>query len=482
MSATHPRGIPSDRPGSQRDWWPGAFFLAHLVHACAFAHFYPNNRYDTDLLAYFVYFRNWLKHDTTLHGVAYFMLPKPLLVFTLGPLADVSLAFYCSAIASAVLGALVYLVGRTFLGRATGLLFAGCLLLDPQKAELTLKSSADLYIAALLFAAVYLSTLRRAGAASICLLLSALVKPVTLPCGAYFLASDERSRRAWLWAALPLLAVPLTLLANAALLGSAFGSNEFLNEFVTLRKGSTIGPGEVLHFAVWTQLVKNRFVSTATWGFVGIVLWLAADRKRLTSPLLLMPLLFVIGYVLLSVLGPYMPFYRFYWPLEIWFLGFLLFGVWETARRLGEAHTWVRTVLTCLLLFFLVDDYVVRQFTYRDQSALPFEAGMSFVKSAEEVIAKQRTDGERLLTPLAFLPFLLWEGEGRGRADLIVAAEREALNPQPTPPEWVLDVPKIYASDGARDLVNRLVREGAYEVRLTDGKAALLKLRMPPHQ
>lgn len=451
-----------------------AFFAVHLLHAAVFARLYPDNLYDPDLLAYFVYFRNWLAHDTTLHGVAYFTHPKPLLVFVLGPLASVSLAFACSALASAALGSVVYLIGRDCFGRPAGMLFSLFLLLDPSKAVLTLKSSADLYVAVFLFLALYESVRRKLAAASAWLFLSALVKPVTLPCALYFLAVEPRRRSVWLWVLVPFLALPLTMLSNDVLLGSALGSDQFLKEFATLREGATVGPGEVLHFALWTQLVKNRFVSTAPWGFLGVLLWLAADRRRLTSPLLLVPLLFLGGYFLLSVESRYMPFFRFYWALEIWFLGFVIFGILEAARRLANGRAWVKSGVTCLLLFFLMDDYVLRQLSYRDTFALPFEESMAFVQSSRTVLEKGRTNGERILAPLAFLPYLLWELQSEGGATAIVTAESAVLHDPTVQPDWILDVPRIYASPAAREFVAQLVRGGGYEIRLTDGKAALL--------
>jgi hypothetical protein len=74
----------------RRDWWPFALFSLHLAQSFAFARLYPQAVYDPDLLAYFIYFRNWLEHSTALHGIAYFTVPKPLPVFLLGPLADAS--------------------------------------------------------------------------------------------------------------------------------------------------------------------------------------------------------------------------------------------------------------------------------------------------------------------------------------------------------------------------------------------------------
>src|SRR5262245_8430574 len=74
----------------------------------------------------------------------YFPIPKPLPVFVLGPLGNASWAFYCTALSSAFLGTLVYLVARHFFGQVSGLLLSLFLLLDPLKGALTLRSSADL--------------------------------------------------------------------------------------------------------------------------------------------------------------------------------------------------------------------------------------------------------------------------------------------------------------------------------------------------
>jgi hypothetical protein len=461
------------------DWWLPALFTLHLAHVLVLAHWFPNHVFDADLLAYFVYFRNWLTHDTTLFGVPYFTAPKPLLVFTLGPLANVWLAFYCSAIASAILGCLLYLIGRDAFGRAAGILFSVLFLADLSTSVLTFDSSADMYLTFFLFLALYLCSRGRLAAASVSLFLSALIKPVTLPCTLCFLTADARSKKAWLCALLPFLAIPLTLWANQVLLGKAFGSDSFFREFAALRDSSPMATGDVVHFAFWTQLVKNRFVTTAPFGFVGVLVWLARDRRRLTSPLLLMPLLFVIGYFMLSLTSPYMPLFRFFWALEIWFLGFLAFGILETARRLGRGQRWVRFAVVGLLLFFLADDLVTLQLRYRDRFAIPFEESMAFVSSTRETLANKPAAGERILAPVVFLPYLMWElGSG---ASTVVTAEHAAVKGDDGRPEWILDVPGIYANPRTRDFVAQLVKEGGYQIWATDGKAALLALHATPH-
>jgi hypothetical protein len=459
-----------------RDWWPAGLFIVHLLHSLVLAHWHPYQLYDPDLLAHFVYFRNWLTHDTSLFGVSYFPHPKPLLVFVQGPLASVRLAFYCAAVASALLGSLVYLLGRDYFSRTAGILFSLFLLLDVFKSALTLGSGADMYIAVLLFSTIYLCSRGRRGLASVCLLASALIKPVTLPCAAALLAAGPRTKRDWAWAFLPFLSLPLTLWSNHVLLGSALASGRLLREFTALRESNPVQAGDVLHFVFWTQLVKSRFVSTAPLGFVGLLLWLAADRHRLTSPLLLVPLLFAIGYLLLSLASPYMPFFRFFWPLGIWFLGFLLFGILETARRLAGDQRWVRLAAAGLLLFFLADDSISRQLRYNKKFALPFEESMAFASSARDVLAEHPAADRHILAPLEFLPYLTWELTGPGHHDHILIAEQAALDRATIRPDWILDMPEVYASPPTREVIAQLIKNGAYQVRLTNGKAALLSL------
>ncbi len=455
-----------------RDGWPAGLFVIHLLHALLLAHWYPHSLYDPDLLAHFVYFRNWFTHDTSLFGVSYFTHPKPLLVFAQGPLGNVWLAFYCAAAASALLGSLVYAVGRDFFDRTVGILFSLLLLLNLSKSVLTVRSGADMYIACLLFSAIYLCGRNRIAGASVCLFLSGLIKPVTLPCTLAFLATSRPTKKNWLCALLPFSALPITLWSNHVLLGSAFGSDNFLKEFAAIRDATPIATGDVIHFVFWTQLVKSRFVSTAPFGFLGLLVWLVGDRRRLSSPLLLIPLLFLLGYFLLDVASPYMPFFRFFWPLEIWFLGFLTFAIVDTARRIAGGQRSVQFTAIGLLLFFLVDDCITLQLSYRRRFAIPFEESMAFMSSARKVLAAKPLAGEQILAPLTYAPYLIWELDH----SRIIPAEQALAGKHATRPEWILDVPQNYLNPEARDMVAQLIQDGGYEVRLTDGNAALLAL------
>ena len=460
--------------GSARfDVWVLGTFSAGLVHVLIFGWVYPHHRFDTDLMAYLVYFRNWLTHDPSLFDVRYFMHPKPLLVFAFGPLASASAAFYCTAVASAGLSSLVYVISRDQFGRSTALLVSAFLLLDPSKAFLSLKSSADLYVALFLFASVWLCERRRLLPAAGCLLLGALVKPVMLPCAAYFLTVSGAGRRRWLAAVIPLLAVPLTLWSNQALLGSAHGADRFFEEFAVLRGGDSVGPDSVLHFALWTQLVKQRFATTAAWGMIGLLLWLAGDRRRLTSPLLLMPLLFLLGYFALSLMSRFMPFYRFFWPLEVWFLMFVVYGVVEGARRVADSRRWLFLAIAGAAFCLLADGDIQRQLRHQRNLIDTFEHGMGFAIAAEPVLRAQRSESDRVLAPLGLLPYLMWEFPDAGRSR-IDSAERFALDGETNPPDWILHIPELYASDAAQEVLPALIDSGLYEVRLSDGQAALL--------
>lgn len=458
----------------QKDFWPFLLFTIHLGHALLFGHLYPHHRYDTDLIAYFIYFRNWFNQSPALYAVNFFPVPKPLPVFLLGPIGNVNWAFYLSAIASASLGSLVYLIARKFFGRTAGLLFSLVLLLDPMKGILTVESSADLYLGLFFLLTIYLSSINHPLLASGSLLLSALVKPVTLPCTLYFLLdSNIEKRQRWICTVLPLLAIPLTLFVHHAVLGGTTSLARFISEFTSLRDIPALTPGQVPSFVLWTQLVKTRFPLTALWGFLGILLWLTSDRRHLTSPLLLLPLLFLFGYIGLSLSNPYTPFFRFFWSIELWFLGFLSYGIVEGMRRLFPNQELARKGAVCLLLFFLLDDSLKYYFSYRNKFALPFEDGMAFVNNSLQVLEQEKKAAETVLTSLAFVPPVLWALNVYGRTDIVFSVEESSVKAPALKPDWIVYVPTISANPRTQQWVDHLLSEGGYQARFTDGSSVL---------
>lgn len=472
--AAAPLDLRAAARAQRRDWWPVGIFAANLVQLAAFAWLYPAHRLDPDLLAYLTYFRNWMAGDQTLFGLAYFTAPKLLLVFTLGALGSPTAALACTMLVSALLAVAVYLIARDSFGRSAALLTSLFLLLDPSKAMLTLKSSADLYLACLILLAILLADRGRLVGAAACVLLSALVKPVTLPCAGYFLLAPGSRARRWSAALLPLAAVPLILLGHQALLGGPLHGAQFFDEFTSMSGGVPIGPGEVVHYALWSQLIKLRFATTASWGIIGMALWIADDRSRLTRPLLVMPLLFLVGYLLLSAVAPFPPYFRYFWLLEVWFLLFLVHGVLESARRLAPAQPGLRRTVAGVVLLLLADGLIGRQLDYRRDYAMPLEQSMRLATAAAEVLKERRAAGETVVAPLGLLPYMMWELGDAGRQGRIDTAERTARERLDVQPHWIIDLPRMYTTDATRQWMAAIVRDGPYEVVADDDTGALL--------
>jgi hypothetical protein len=273
---------------------------------------------------------------------------------------------------------------------------------------------------------------------------------------------------------LPLLAIPLTLGANLALLGSPLGAERFFAGFDAMSQGELMPTGELIRFVAWVQLAKHTFAATAPFGIVGLAVWLSDDRHRLTHPLLLVPILLLGGYVGMSMQVPFVPFFRFFWPVQVAFLGFIVFGMLEVAR-LFAGRRGLRAAVTITLLFFLSDEMVTRQLEYRRQFADPFEQAMAFVQDAQPTMVHERHAGQSVLTPLAFLPYLLWTLEDARQVPTLVTAAEHA---DPTvSPDWILWVPRVMLDRESRERIRRLVTSGAYTPRVVRGDAALLVRR-----
>lgn len=468
---------PAPATRRRRDPWPLAIVLLHLGHGLWFATRYPHGIWDPDLVAYFVYFENWLSGTTALQHIAYFTVPKPLMVSLLGPLGSAPLAFAVSLLVSAALGLFVYLVARRVFGRTVAVVTALVMLLDVDRAVLTLRSSADLYLAMLLAAAVWCTLTRRYACSALAIGLAALAKPVALPCVFHLLAVEGPDRRRALRAIpLALLSVPLIAIVNVALLGSPSGSERFFAAFDAYHRGAPMSAPALLRFVGWVQLKEVVFGSTAAFGLLGLACWLGADRRRLASPVLLVPGLLLGGYVAMSLVVPFVPMSRFFWPIQIWFMAFVVFGMIEAARRLLPARPGLRLAVAALLVCLLADDLVARQLDYRARATQPFEDAMAFVQRAGPVLAAERAPGESVLTALAFLPWLVWTLEdARAHPELVRTGTGGAGDDAAAPrPDWIVYAPQVFLNPAIRARFDALLASGEYEPRFVDGPDALL--------
>jgi hypothetical protein len=297
-----------------------------------------------------------------LHDAPYFTVPKPLLVFLLGPLDNAQAAFAVRRSPRAF-GALVYLIAKRLFGRTAPCCAPPCAARHrPRDAHGTRQRR--LLHGALPGASIHLTLTRRHRLSGLAIALAALVKPVALPCAIHLLAVEgEDRRRAWTGAAIALVALPLSLLANHLLLGSPFGTQRFFAGFAAMSDGTQMATGDLLRFVLWVELAKTIFTATAPFGVLGLIVWIGADRRRLTNPFLLVPLALLAGYVAMSITTPFIAFFRFFWPVQVWFACFVVVGMLETCRRLAPDSRALRLGATAAL-FFLFDEQMTRQFKY----------------------------------------------------------------------------------------------------------------------
>jgi hypothetical protein len=461
---------------SPRDRWPLVLGAVHVVHTLWFARLFPDAIYDPDLIGYFVYWRNWVAGLASTHAGPSFVVPKPLLLLLFGPLDSAPAAFAVSALAAGALGALVYLVARSVFDRTIAIACSLALLLDVDRASLALRSSADFHLTVLLFAAMWASLSRRWLWSGIAIGLAALIKPVALPCAVHLLAVEGPDRRrAMCAAALSLLAIPAALGVNQMVLGSAIGAHTVLAEFAAMTDGTPMPTGELLRFALWIGLVKTTYVTTAPFGMLGLVGWIGADRTRLSSPFLLVPVLLLFGYVAFSIATPFVAYFRFFWLVQVWFLCCIVAGMVEVARRAVPGHAGLRATVVAGLLAVLADGQLERFESYRTRFAGPSNEAMAFVGMTTDVLARERRPGESILAPVAYLPHLLWTQDDLRRTPALVQmADAAPLDPA-RPPAWIFWVPQAFLKVETRRSVEALLAGGEYRPAVVNaaGTAAL---------
>jgi hypothetical protein len=192
------------------------------------------------------------------------------------------------------------------------------------------------------------------------------------------------------------------------------------------------------------------------------VVWVARDRRRLTHPFLLVPLALLVGYVLLSVTTPFIAFFRFFWPVQVWFGCFVVFGIVEACRRVAPRPRPLRLGLTAAVFFFAFDEQMARQLKYRTHFATPFQDAMAFVGAADGLLEASRDAGETILTPLAFFPYLMWRLDDVRRQPTLVRMAELPDEPGSEPPDWVYYLPQFFLRQEARARVDALLESGLY--------------------
>jgi hypothetical protein len=188
---------------------------------------------------------------------------------------------------------------------------------------------------------------------------------------------------------------------------------------------------------------------------------------------------FLVGYLTLSITSPYSPFFRFFWPIELWFLAFLVYGIVEGVRRITLGQAVQHKAVMCFLCFFLFDDSLQYYFRYRNNFTLPFEEGMAFVQRSLDILKRERQTDESVMTSLAFVPPVMWTLNSYDRTDTVLSVEEKATKGERVQPDWIIYVPTISANLKTNEWLDEIVRAGHYQLQLQKGTSALLR-RLPP--
>ena len=193
--------------------------LAVVVQSAWLASVYPAAYLDADLLSYLAYYRDLRGGTPVAFG---YTVPKLLPILLYGPLASPRLALLVSVAIAAAGGALLFTVARRSFGGAVAVVATLLYVLDPMRGVLTLRSSVDLAVGVALLGAVCALQRRAVLLAGLMILVAALGKPPALACALVlpFAAGATPLRRA-LATALPFVALPATVLLEAALEGRA---------------------------------------------------------------------------------------------------------------------------------------------------------------------------------------------------------------------------------------------------------------------
>jgi len=431
--------------------------------------FYPMQSFEPDLAAYFVFFREFMSGGDSLHGLGYFNHPKALLVFLLGPLGNHLAAIFLSAAFCGLLGVVVYQIGLRCFGVEGALLWVGILLFDPGRIFYTLQSGADFYVAVFLFSAISLCLTGRWASAGFVVFLACLVKPVAVPCALQFLLAPVSRARRLALLTLPALAVGVTLAVHKIFLGSWLAPGNFLAEFARLRQVPGTPFWELPHFVFWEFLVRNRLGWTALFGCVGFCVWIWRDRARLCHPLFLMPVLLFLGYVLLAASNPFMPFFRFFWPIEVWFAGYSAYGIYCLAKIVARKFPSAFPALLFLGLVALATQSLLIWNKYHVSIARPMETERRFFLKAADVLKTGMADGDTVVAPLASLPILMFHSGSQNPGRSILAQESVGASDF----DWLVWAPRSYLTGPAAGAARKILDSGGYELICLDSNSGV---------
>lgn len=457
--------------------------LAVVAQGLWLARLYPAAYLDADLLSYLAYYRDWRAGYVADFG---YTVPKVLPILLLGPLGTPESAFVASLLVSALGGALLYALASATFGRLVGVLAALLYVLDPMRAVLTLRSSADLYTGVALLGAMLALRQRAVLLAAVLVLVAALGKPVAAACGlAVLLVPGVPRQRRLLAVLLPLLALPAALWLDAALEGrpllAALSLPDQHERFVDVAQAPARSGWGFLELVAVDWLGRLLFAHTWPLVLLGMGLYAFASlRGRLGDDdrrayLLLVPGLLAAAYVALATLRPFVVFTRFFWLPSLILSVLAVYALVEVARRIPGSGA-VGVVVALILGFTLLLDRAVDH-RWRERIMLaPFELHASLADRAMAQIADDARCPGQAIVPLAYLPLAAWRAPEKLHRGELCAVEDWVDGRGCTEPACILYMPAAPTTARARAALEGLVA-GAAPTEVVDEHGALYRSR-----
>lgn len=454
--------------------------LAHLAWGTWIGITHPGLGLEPDLVANWLYFQRLLAGDHSLASLWYFPAPKVLLVFLLGPFADGFGVVFIAALASAVLaGSISFLVAKA-VGSVAGLACGVLLVLDPSWTALTAIASGDLFLAAMVTAAIAAWSGGAEVPAVVAILLATLAKPTGAAAALPLMLDRSRSPRSRVAVASAAgLGLALTWVGYAWLLGSAAVPNRFLTAFTTILGGAPPLGGWLERYAV-EHLLGG--ILKHTWPLLLVALVLLPRNAQLRSlrQLVAAASTVAIGYVVLAAathtaLAP-----RFLWLVELSAIGLAVTGSALLASYLPTGSV-VRGTMVAALSLIVAADLEATSRLAGNRYAELFDLGARAAVPLIDGLRDQLGPEDSVNVPLWLQPATIWRLGLGGAPGRVEVAEIEAAR-QPASAaasraraDWVLLQPAYYETGAGAQWIRELASCGFTPVRAAELPVYLLR-------
>lgn len=411
-------------------WFSSTLFAGFLL--------FPELIHDPDFYAYKIYWSEIFERTGLLVEWEYFNHPKLLNILLAGifPTAEMSFVFHCFL--SGILPVIIRRISLKGFGIEATWFWLFFLFWEPSRFSLAAQSSADFQLALLLYLGIYAYLCGNTWLASLCFLCGALVKPVASLCGLALVPFTKRWAVGILQGAIPFLGILISVGLHQIFFESWLNPSGFLGKFAEIRGVEGTPFWALPWFVFYTFLAENKWGALSVLGYFGAALWISSERFRLYHPVFSVPLLLVAGYTGLALLGGFMPFFRFFWPVEIWLSGFMAYGIAQAGFFLSQHSRLARAAFFAALIAAAGLALGKAWVRYVTHIATPLSIERRFLMESCDFVATHRKPGEKVSVPLAGAPYLLYKARSPREPNFIVVQE---LKKGSLPVDWQIIAP-----------------------------------------